>query len=125
MRLPVPAPLMLALPLLAACAAAPAAPPAKVTAARLSDRVLTLDLSDGTTCRADWRAAPAGRMERCGPGFGYAVTPEPRPNPLRRALDDGARVLGAEGLLAPMAEVVVTDPAGIDTVFASPPPVAD
>ncbi|MDP3261468.1 MAG: hypothetical protein U1E06_22430 [Tabrizicola sp.] len=112
----------LGLMLLAGCAMPMGAPVPQ--AARLSVDVLTVTLSDGTVCRADWAAAGgAGRLEPCGPGYGYAVRVEENPNVLRKLFTGLTEALGAEGALAPMAEVVITDPAGIDRVFVSPPPV--
>ena len=112
------------LPLLvAACAAV--APPAP-QAARLSQDVLTLTLSDGTTCRARWaEAGGTGRMDNCGPGFGYAVRVVENPNILRQLFTGLTSALGAEGAVAPMAEVVITDATGRDHVFVSPPPVPE
>ncbi|TGD63304.1 hypothetical protein EYC08_13495 [Tabrizicola sp. WMC-M-20] len=92
-------------------------------AARLSADVLTLTLSDGTVCRAAWAQAPVGRMDTCGPGYGYAVRVIDNPNILRQIWTELTTALGAEGAVAPLAEVVITDPAGIDRVFSSPPPV--
>lgn len=114
-------PLLPVLLLLAACAPPPGKPSVVPLVARLTDQELILGLSDGTRCRVDWRAAPEGRMDDCGPGFGYAVTVEERPNILRRLIEGLTLTLGAEGILRPMAEVVITDPAGIDRVFVSPP----
>ncbi|MDO8881944.1 hypothetical protein, partial [Pseudotabrizicola sp.] len=94
-------------------------------AARLSAEVLTLTLSDGTVCRANWAASPVGRMETCGPGYGYAVRVIDNPNILRQIWTELTTALGAEGVVAPLAEVVITDPAGVDRVFASPPPVKE
>ncbi|MFN4154791.1 MAG: hypothetical protein ACK4HF_09060 [Paracoccaceae bacterium] len=94
-------------------------------AASLSAEVLTLTLSDGTVCRANWAMAPVGRFERCGPGYGYAVRVIDNPNILRQIWTGLTSALGAEGLVAPLAEVVITDPAGVDRVFASPPPVKE
>lgn len=93
--------------------------------ARLSREVLTLVLSDGTVCRADWMTAPVGRLDGCGPGYGYAVRVIDNPNILRQIWTGLTSALGAEGAVAPLAEVVITDPAGVDRVFASPPPVRD
>lgn len=89
---------------------------------RLTAETLTLRLSDGTTCRTAWAAAPAGRLQDCGPGYGYAVTLSPTTNPVRLLLEGIELALGGH-VLAPMAEVVITDPAGIDWVFASPPEI--
>lgn len=105
---------------LAACVAAPAPVP---QAARLSSEVLTLTLSDGRVCRADWAAAGgAGRFADCGPGFGYSVTVVEEPNLLRQLFTGLTGALGAEGYVPPMAEVVITDAMGRDHVFVSPPP---
>ena len=106
--------------LLAACAA-PAGSPG-LQSVRLTDRTLELRLSDGTLCRADWRAAPVGRMDGCGAGYGYAVTVEDSPNLARQLVEGLLLALGAEGALAPMAEVVITEPGGTDRVYVSPPP---
>jgi hypothetical protein len=112
------------LPLLAACAGLPDGNPVPQSV-RLTDDRLVLRLSDGTRCQADWAAAPVGRMPDCGLGYGYAVRVEDRRN-LARLLVEGIDLALGGGLgLSPMAEVVITDPSGIDHVFSSPPPVAD
>ncbi len=112
---------ILPLMLLAACAAPQGTPPGLQTV-KLTDRALELRLSDGTLCRADWRAAPVGRMDGCGAGYGYAVTVEDSPNLARQLVEGVFLALGAEGVLAPMAEVVITEPGGTDRVYVSPPP---
>jgi hypothetical protein len=91
-------------------------------AARLSAEVLTLTLSDGTVCRANWVGAPVGRLENCGPGYGYAVNLVENPNLLRQLFTGLTEALGADGHVPPMAEVVITDAKGRDMVFVSPPP---
>ncbi len=106
--------------LLAGCALPPGPP--QPQSARLSATVLTLVLSDGTVCRANWNVAPVGRFETCGPGYGYAVQVVQNPNILRQIWAGLALALGAEGAVPPLAQVVITDPAGVDHVFASPPP---
>jgi hypothetical protein len=107
---------------LAGCAALETAPVPQ--AARLSSEVLTLTLSDGTTCRADWAAAGgAGRFDACEPGFGYAVNVVENPNLLRQLFTGLTEALGADGAVPPMAEVVITDATGRDHVFVSPPPL--
>lgn len=104
---------------LAACAV-----PAPVPqAARLSAETLTVTLSDGTTCRTAWAAE--GRLDGCGPGYGYAVRVVENPNLLRQVAQGLFGALGAEGVLAPMAEVVLTDAAGGSWRFVSPPPARD
>lgn len=108
---------------LTACAA-PQGQPVPETA-RLSAQVLTLVLSDGTVCQANWADAPTGRLEPCGPGYGYSVRVIENPNVLRQIWTGLATALGAEGMVPPLAEVVITDPAGVDKVFASPPPVSE
>ncbi|MDO9637537.1 MAG: hypothetical protein Q7J44_03240 [Pseudotabrizicola sp.] len=92
-------------------------------AARLSAQVLTLTLSDGTICRANWVQAPVGRMDTCGPGYGYAVRVIDNPNILRQIWTELTTALGADGAVAPLAEVVIEGPAGTRRVFSSPPPV--
>jgi hypothetical protein len=106
---------------LTGCAAVGGAPVPQ--AARLSAEVLTLTLTDGTICRVDWVAAPVGRLEGCGPGFGYAVNVVEDPNLLRQLFTGLTEALGADGAVPPMAEVVITDAMGRDRVFVSPPPV--
>jgi hypothetical protein len=94
--------------------------------ARLSNTVLTLTLTDGTVCRANWVAAGgAGRFENCGPGYGYAVRVIDNPNILRQIFTSLTHALGADGAVAPLAEVTITDPAGSDRVFVSPPDLDD
>lgn len=107
--------------LLAGCAASGGA--AVPQAARLSAETLTVSLSDGTLCRAGWAAAGgAGRLDGCGAGFDYRVTEVARPNLLRQLFVGITDALGAEGAVAPMAEVVISG-AGRDWRFVSPPPV--
>ena len=93
--------------------------------ARLSPSVLTVSLSNGMVCRADWAAAGGvGRLEPCGPGYDYRVTLVERPNLLRQFWSELTRALGAEGVVPPMASVEITD--GVESwTFASPPPVKD
>jgi hypothetical protein len=45
------------------------------------------------------------------------------PNILRQLFTGLTEALGAEGAVPPMAEVTITDPAGVDRVFVSPPRV--
>ncbi len=92
--------------------------------ARLSADVLTVTLTDGTLCRTDWAASGGvGRIDDCGSGVGYAVTVVEKPNLLRQLAVGITDALGAEGALAPLAEVVLTDASGRDYSFVSPPPV--
>ncbi|WP_136645052.1 hypothetical protein [Tabrizicola sp. YIM 78059] len=113
--------LILALPVLMAACVAPGTP--QPQAARLSAEALTLTLSDGTICRARWaEAGGVGRMDDCGPGYGYSVRVVENPNVLRQLWTGLTGALGAEGAVPPMAEVVITDAMGRDHVFVSPPP---
>ena len=112
---------MIGVLVLAGCAGLQASPVPQT--ARLSADTLTLVLTDGTLCKAEWVAAGgAGRFDNCGPGFGYAVNVVENPNILRQLFTGLAEALGAEGTVAPMAEVVITDASGRDHVFVSPPP---
>lgn len=117
-------PLVLVLVLAVSGCIAAGQPPVPQTA-RLSTDVLTLTLADGTVCRANWAGAVVGRLEPCGPGFGYAVNVVENPNLLRQLFTGLTGTLGAEGTVPPMAEVVITDAMGRDHVFVSPPPVAE
>ena len=106
---------------LAACSGVDTVPVPQ--AARLSSDVLTLSLSDGTVCRANWaEAGGSGRFEACGPGFGYVVDVVENPNLLRQLFTGLTEALGADGSVPPMAEVVITDASGRDHVFVTPPP---
>lgn len=102
---------------LGACAALPSIT-ARPTALRLGDEVMTLALSDGSLCRAHWRAAASGPFEACA-GFGYEVRLEQNPNLLRKITQDLDLALGG-GLTIPMAQVVITDPRGRDYLFTTP-----
>lgn len=104
--------------LLAACAGIPTPQP---QAARLSPDLLTVTLTDGTACRADWRVG-AGRLDGCGPGYDWQVEVVRDPNLLRQLAEGVFAALGAEGALAPMAVVTLTDAQGRAFRFASPPP---
>lgn len=106
--------------LLAGCASL--GQPPVPQSARLSSEVLTLTLADGTTCRANWSTAPVGRLENCGPGFGYSVRVIENPNLLRQLFTGLTEALGADGSVPPLAEVIITDAMGRDHVFVSPPP---
>lgn len=116
--------LLVGLLFLSGCAATGMGPSAPQSA-RLSQEQLTLTLTDATVCRVNWRAAPVGRFENCGAGFGYAVTEVSNPNILRQIWTGLTEALQADGAVPPMAEVVITDASGRDTVFVSPPPVPE
>jgi hypothetical protein len=91
-------------------------------AARLSADQVTVVLSDGSNCRAP---IGAGRMALCGAGYDYRVDLVQNPNLLRRFVEGAFGALGAEGVLAPMGQVSLTDDAGREYRFVSPPPVAE
>ncbi|WP_127045661.1 hypothetical protein [Pseudorhodobacter sp. E13] len=88
-------------------------------AARLSADQLTVVMSDGSSCKAP---IGAGEMPGCGAGLSYRVDLVQNPNLLRRVVEGAFGALGAEGALAPMAEVTLTDTAGRSYRFVSPPP---
>jgi hypothetical protein len=105
--------------LLAGCAGGMGTP--EPQAARLSPTVLTVTLTDGTVCRAEWAAAGgAGRLENCGPGYDYRVAVVERPNLLRQIWSELTRALGAEGVVPPLAQVEIAG-GGRVWEFASPP----
>jgi hypothetical protein len=88
-------------------------------AARLGADQLQLVMSDASTCNAP---IGAGRMPMCGAGLTYSVELVENPNLLRQFMEGAFGVLGAQGVLAPMAVVTVSDDAGREYRFVSPPP---
>jgi hypothetical protein len=103
------------------CAAMPAPEP---QGAVLSESVLTVRLTDGTRCTADWRAAGGqGQMQGCAAPLSYQVAEVANPNLLRQLWVQLVDALGAEGLAPPMADVVLTDERGRTWRYVSPPPV--
>ncbi len=113
---------LVALVLLVGCTtASPDAVPAAPAKASLSRDALTVVLTDGTRCkqRLDGTGAQSGRMAACGVGMGFAIRPLDRVM-LARMPRQYAQPLRQEGANAPLAEVILTDPAGIDHVFLSP-----
>ncbi|MDZ4096500.1 MAG: hypothetical protein U1D35_16500, partial [Paracoccaceae bacterium] len=84
--------------------------------ASLSRDALRVALSDGTICRAPLTAV---RLDPCGPGYDVALTLEEKPNILRQMFAAAFAALGAEGVLAPMGELVLTDAGGRRFTFVS------
>lgn len=103
------------------CAAQPVPAP---QGAVLSDRVLTVTLTDGSRCTADWRAAGGqGQMQGCAVPLSYQVAEVANPNLLRQLWVQLVEALGAEGIAPPMADVVLTGNDGRTWRYVSPPPV--
>ena len=102
--------------LLAACAL-PAPVP---VAARLSQQALKVDLSNGTVCSAPLQgAAPwEGDLPACA--LHFLVTPTAAGHPVRLAFDAMIAALRAGDLVAPMADITLTDAGGQSYHFASP-----
>lgn len=113
---------LLVLPVLAmGCAGVPAPEP---QGAVLSDKVLTVTLTDGGRCTADWRTGGGqGQMEGCAVPLTYQVVEVANPNILRKLWVQLVEALGAEGIAPPMADVVLTDARGRTWRYVSPPPV--
>lgn len=109
---------LIPLALLAGCAGLTDPQP---LAARLSADALTVTLTDGSVCRTGWQARQ-GRLADCGPGYDWQVEVVRDPNLLRQLAEGVFGALGAEGALAPMATVTLTDARGRAFRFASPPP---
>jgi hypothetical protein len=105
---------------LAACVIAPEPRP---VAARLTPDALDVTLSDSRVCRAEKPAEGPweGALTGCPPGWRYAIDLDGRTNPGRLLVEAVLSALTLEGVLAPLAEVQVTDAAGRATVFDSPP----
>lgn len=110
------------LALVACTPVADAKGPAVPARAGLSRDGLTVTLTDGTRCAVPFGtegSSASGRMAACGAGMGFAI----------RTLDAGslarmsrsyAKPLMPLGANPPLAEVILTDPAGIDHIFLSP-----
>jgi hypothetical protein len=106
-----------ALPLmLMACAMQPPVP----VAARLSQQALRVEMSDGALCSAALAGdAPwSGDVPACG--LHYVVTPTAAGSPIRLAFDAMIAALRAGALVAPTADIVVTDSTGTSHAFTSP-----
>ncbi len=116
--------LVLAALLLSGCAGISTAPVPQ--AARLTNDLLTVTLTDATVCRADWaKAGGAGHLDGCGLGYDYSVTVDQHPNILRQWMVELALALRADQAVPPLATVVLTDAAGKSYTFTSPPPAAE
>ncbi|WP_050528500.1 hypothetical protein [Pseudorhodobacter aquimaris] len=87
--------------------------------ARLGAEHFDLVMSDGSHCSAP---VGAGRMPLCGAGFDYRVQLVQNPNALRAFMEGAFGALGMRGVLAPMGVVTLTDDAGREYRFVSPPP---
>jgi len=112
----------LTLALLGACATGPATP----TRVSLDRSLLTVTMSDATTCRGPAPAQGAetgwsGTLTGCAWAYPYTVEIDPRTNPIRFVLEE---VFG-DSIIAPVATVTITDATGRDRVFQSPQPVED
>lgn len=111
MRIPLAA---LGLAALAGCAAPLGAPnPERVSLIRST---LTVHFADGSQCRADIAAAPAGRLADCAQPMEYAVV-----------LHHDVWVKEAAGFLEPYATITLTRPgtglgAGRQWVWQTPQP---
>lgn len=108
---------ILIIPLVSACAQMTNPVP---QAARLSAERLSVVLTDGTRCSAPIEAV---RLEKCGAGYDVAIDLTENPNFLRQLAEAAFGVLGNEGLLAPMGQVVLTDARGRSYRFVSPEPI--
>jgi len=111
---------------LAACVAGPPRP----SEVRLTHALLTVRMSDGSTClgpapqdgaETGW----SGRLQGCDSGYSHAVEIAPGANPLRFALEEVLGAVGLEDALAPMATVTIIGADGTRRRFVSPPPRVD
>lgn len=117
------APLWILLPVaLAACASVPAVP----QRVDLDADLLSVRMSDGTTCLgpapgAEAAAGWSGRLQGCAWDYAYTVEIDPGTNPMRFIFEEVFGALGLEGVLSPLAEVTITGADGRPRVFRSPP----
>lgn len=107
---------------LAACATGPAAPE-RVT---LDATLLSVGMSDGTTCLGPAPDAGAGTgwsgtLSGCASPYPYTVEIDPGTNPVRFILQE----IFGDRLIRPLATVTITDATGRDRVFQSPEPLTE
>jgi hypothetical protein len=110
-------------------ACAPLAEPAPREAS-LSRNLLVVTLDDNQSCRGPRPASAgpegwAGTLQGCSVAYPYAVRMDPKPNPLRRMVEEVFAALTLDDQLAAMAEVEVIGPGGRSYLFTSPPPTGD
>ncbi len=107
---------------IAACATGPASP-SRVT---LEADLLSVAMSDGSTCRGPAPGMGAetgwsGTLTGCAWPYGYTVEIDPGTNPVRFVLQE---ILG-DRIIKPLATVTITDADGRDRVFQTPERIAD
>lgn len=107
---------------LAACATGPASPQ-RVT---LDPDLLTVGMSDGSTCRGPAPATGAGAgwsgtLTGCAAAYPYTVEIDPGTNPIRFVLQE---ILG-DRIIGPLATVTITEATGRDRVFQTPERIED
>ncbi len=95
--------------------------PAHPVGARLAGERLVVEMSDNSRCQAEW-AAGSGRIADCAGGISWQVDVDDRPNPLRYFWAELFGALGGKTILAPMADITLSDAAGRRYVFRSPNP---
>jgi hypothetical protein len=113
---------ILILSALGACAIGPAMP-SRVT---LDRSLLTVAMSDGSTCRGPAPAQGAetgwsGMLTGCPWAYAYGVEIDPRTNPVRFIFEE----IFGDRLIGPLATVTITDGTGRARVFQSPEPFMD
>ena len=107
---------------LAACATGPATPQ-RVT---LDADLLSVRMSDGSTCSGPAPSSGAdtgwsGTLTGCASAYPYVVEIDPGTNPIRFVLQE---ILG-DRIIGPLATVTITDATGRDRVFQTPERVDD
>lgn len=107
---------------LTACATNPAAPE-RVT---LDPDLLTVAMSDGSTCLGPAPATGAetgwsGVLTGCASAYPFTVEIDPGTNPVRFVLQE---ILG-DRIIGPLATVTITDATGRDRVFQTPERIED
>lgn len=118
--------LALILTVLMGCALPPSpvgrAEKARVRAVYLYQHSLNVEMSDGQLCTAQKPAGAtlgwSGTLAGCAHPLAFRVTLAQKVNPLRMVLEE----VGLSPVLAPVAQVTLTEASGREVVFASPPP---
>jgi len=105
------------LAMLAACATGPATP----IRVSLDADLLTVTMSDATTCRGPAPSTGAetgwsGRLTGCPWDYAYTVEIDPGTNPIRFILQE---VFG-DSIVSPLATVTITDATGRTRSFETP-----
>ena len=109
--------ILIAASLLVSACALPAPAP---VGARLSQQALRVEMSNGAVCSAALTGDAPWRGDLADCGLSYQVTPTTNGSPIRLAFDALIASARAGNLVAPLADIILTDGTGRPYSFASP-----